>query len=180
VLTQLFLRLEEEEGEAKQQFRFMLALLLMRKRLLKMQDSVREEGREYWRLMLMSDRSIHKVWNPELAPEQVDRLSAQLTAILSGGADAIEVLEGNAEPEAPEEGDDATVEGDGTGPTEVGDQSELADPGEAASPVTADEDAGPVGEVDEAKREADATGGGGVVETADPEGWASEREDEAS
>jgi hypothetical protein len=93
VLVHLFRQLEDEESEMKQQFRFVLALLLMRKRRLKLDGTLREEGKEYWKMRLTDDQSVHKVLNPELKNEQVDRLSAQLTAILSGEVEAIEALE---------------------------------------------------------------------------------------
>ena len=102
LLTQLFLRLEEEESDVKQQFRFMLALLLMRKRLLKMAETVHEDDREYWQLMLMSDRSTHRVLNPQLSSDEVARLSAQLTAILAGEVDVAEALEWTEAPSSPE------------------------------------------------------------------------------
>jgi hypothetical protein len=93
VLTQLFLRLEDESSEVKQQFRFVLGLLLMRKRLLKFEQTLSDGDREYWQMRLVGEQSLHQVINPRLTDEQVDRLSTQLTAILSGDADAVEFLE---------------------------------------------------------------------------------------
>lgn len=93
LLTQLFLQLEEKDSEAHRQFRFVLALLLMRKRILKLDKSEREGEREYWLMRLVSDQSDHRVLNPRLGPEEVERLSGQLTAILSGDARALQSLE---------------------------------------------------------------------------------------
>lgn len=92
MLTQLFLGLEDDPSEPKQQFRFVLALLLMRKRLLRFEQAVRQGGQEYWQMRLMSDKSLHQVLNPRLNDEQIARLSAQLTALLSGEVEAMEVL----------------------------------------------------------------------------------------
>jgi hypothetical protein len=78
----------EPPSEAKQQFRFVLGLLLMRKRLLKLDGTLVKDGREYWKLRLTRDQSIHHVWNPELTVERVEQLSFQLTALLSGDVDA--------------------------------------------------------------------------------------------
>ena len=97
LLTHLFLRLEDEESEMHQQFRFVLALLLMRKRLLKYEQSTRDGEREYWQLRLASDQSVHQVINPQLTNEQVDRLGAQLLAILSGQPGAVAALDAAAE-----------------------------------------------------------------------------------
>lgn len=93
MLTHLFLRLEDEESEMRQQFRFVLALLLMRKRLLKFEETVRDGEQEYWQLRLVTEQSVHRVLNPHLTDDQVDRLGAQLTALLSGEVHAIESLD---------------------------------------------------------------------------------------
>lgn len=90
LLTQIFLRLEDELSEQSQQFRFVLALLLMRKRLLRFEQTLREDEREYWQMRLLADQSTHRVANPQLTSERVDQLGEQLLAILSGQVDAIE------------------------------------------------------------------------------------------
>lgn len=98
MLTQLFVGLEDDPSETKQQFRFVLALLLMRKRLLRFEQADREGGLEYWQMRLVADKSLHRVLNPRLTDEHIARLSAQLTALLSGEIEAVEVLEGPADP----------------------------------------------------------------------------------
>lgn len=90
LLMQLFVQLEDAESEMKQHLRFVLALLLMRKRLLKFEEAMTEEGRECWQMRAPGDGGVHRVINPRLTEEQIDRLSAQLTAILTGEADALE------------------------------------------------------------------------------------------
>ena len=94
MLTQFFVGLEDEQSETRQQFRFVLALLLMRKRLLRFEGPDREGEQEYWRMRLVSDKSLHRVLNPRLTDEHITRLSAQLTALLSGEVEAVEFLEG--------------------------------------------------------------------------------------
>jgi len=101
LLTHFFLRLEDEDSQIKQQFRFVLALLLMRKRHLKFERAVREGGLEYWQVRLVREQSEHKVLNPRLSDQEVRQLSEQLTAILNGDAEAIESL-GNPNPAGPE------------------------------------------------------------------------------
>ncbi len=93
ILAQIFMRLEDEESPPKQRFRFMLALLLMRKRMLKLEQTIKEGDQEYWLLRLMKDQSTHQVLNPQLTHEQVDRLRQQLTALLSGDVEAVESME---------------------------------------------------------------------------------------
>ena len=117
LLTQFFLKLEESDCEVRQQFRFVLALLLMRKRILRLEKAEREGEQEYWVMRLVSEQSQHRVLNPRLGAEEVERLSLQLTAILSGDAQAIESLESaepmpaeQAEPDAVEETDPSATE----------------------------------------------------------------------
>jgi hypothetical protein len=113
MLTHLFLRLEDEESEMRQSFRFVLALLLMRKRLLKYEGTSESGGHELWRMRLTTDGTLHQVVNPRLTELQVDRLSAQLTAILSGEVESLESLDGiegmdpgvEASSDAPPDGD---------------------------------------------------------------------------
>ncbi len=93
LLVTLFNRLEEDTSEMRQKFRYVLALLLMRKRLLRFERSVREDDREFWHMRLLADQSQHRILNPQLSPEEIERLSAELTAILSGDASAISAIE---------------------------------------------------------------------------------------
>lgn len=129
VLVHLFRQLEDEESEMKQQFRFVLALLLMRKRRLKLDGTLREEGKEYWKMRLTDDQSIHKVLNPELKNEQVDLLSVQLTAILSGEVEAIEALEQLAV--GPQEENDTARQSDEHPEATADPDNQAADPDEA-------------------------------------------------
>lgn len=84
ILVNFFLRLGEETEPARVQFRFVLALILMRKRLLRYEGSAVEGGAEVWRMVLMTDRSEHRVTNPRLTDEQIEGVSSQLSAILHG------------------------------------------------------------------------------------------------
>ncbi len=92
VLVHLFRKLEDEEAELKQQFRFVLALLLMRKKRLKMVKTFRQDGKEYWNMLLADDKSEHVVHNPHMTAGQIDQLSEKLKALLSGEVEVIEDL----------------------------------------------------------------------------------------
>jgi hypothetical protein len=114
LLTQLFLALESADSEPMQQLRFVLGLLLLRKRLVRMEGTVQQEGREYWQLRLLSDGGIHQVPNPQLTGEQVERLSAQLLGLLSGELDAVALAEqpaGSFEKDPAKAEDDTDVSG---------------------------------------------------------------------
>jgi hypothetical protein len=109
LLTQLFLRLEDQDSEPAQQFRFVLALLLMRKKILKYEQIVRDDDREYWQMRLVSEQSVHQVLNPRLSNEQVDRLGTQLLGVLTGEIDSVEALDrmdSNEEMPTPPESED--------------------------------------------------------------------------
>lgn len=94
-LIAFFLRLADEPETLRVQFRFVLALLLMRKRLLKYEDARRTDDGETWRMILTRDQSRHLVLNPNLTDDQIEGVSKQLTAVLHGDmgefADEIEL-----------------------------------------------------------------------------------------
>lgn len=93
ILMNLFSRLEDDSSPMRQKFRFVLALLLMRKRLLRFEQAIRNENQEYWQVRVVQEQSIQQVLNPHLSEQEIEQLSAQLTAILSGDASAITRLE---------------------------------------------------------------------------------------
>jgi hypothetical protein len=84
MLVNFFARLAEETEAVRLQFRFVLALILMRKRLLRYEQTVQDQGDEYWQMRLVRDASLHRVLNPRLTDEQIEGVSQQLGAILRG------------------------------------------------------------------------------------------------
>ncbi|MBI4717578.1 MAG: hypothetical protein HY763_07220 [Planctomycetes bacterium] len=107
MLAQFFLRLAPETEPVRVQFRFVLALILMRKRKLRYDGSRVSDGVEVWQMTLLRDQSTHRVVNPRLTDDQIAGVSAQLTAILHGdmGQWATEVMEptdGPAEDRVPD------------------------------------------------------------------------------
>lgn len=82
VLVNFFERLAGETEPLKVNFRFVLALILMRKRLLKYEETRRDAaGREVWKLRLGKE-DVHEVVNPELSDEQIQQVSGELSSIL--------------------------------------------------------------------------------------------------
>ena len=75
-------RLEDETEPVRVQFRFVLALLLMRKRILQYESSNTTDEQEVWEMRLTSDKSTHHVVNPHLTDDQIENVSQQLSAIL--------------------------------------------------------------------------------------------------
>ena len=82
MLMAFFERLEKETEQEKINFRFVLALILMRKRILKYDDTRTEDGREIWRLRIAGEKQIVEVVNPHLNEEQIEQLSSQIGEIL--------------------------------------------------------------------------------------------------
>ena len=85
MLMSFFERLENETEQEKLNFRFVLALILMRKRFLKYDATRNEGGKEIWRLRIVGDKSTDnrvEVINPHLDEEQVQQLSSQIGQIL--------------------------------------------------------------------------------------------------
>jgi len=82
MLTAFFERLGRETEQEKINFRFVLALILMRKRCLKYDATRIEDGKEIWRLRIVGDKQTLDVVNPHLDEEQIEQLSSQIGEIL--------------------------------------------------------------------------------------------------
>ncbi len=83
MLMAFFERLAGESEQEKINFRFVLTLVLMRKRRLKYDSSKIEDGKEIWRLRITGgDKEFVEVINPHLDEEQIEQLSSQVGQIL--------------------------------------------------------------------------------------------------
>ena len=82
VLLEFFERLAKETERAKINFRFVLALILMRKRILKYQRTELRHGQEIWIMGQVRQQTIHEVSNPRLDDAQITEVSQHLSAIL--------------------------------------------------------------------------------------------------
>ncbi|MFB0553381.1 MAG: hypothetical protein ACETWQ_08710 [Phycisphaerae bacterium] len=82
MLLAFFERLEKETEQEKVNFRFVLALILMRKRRLKYDTTRVEDAKEIWRLRITGEKQIVEVINPHLDEEQIEQLSSQISQIL--------------------------------------------------------------------------------------------------
>ena len=82
ILCELFERLADATEPAKINFRFVLGLILMRKRLL-IYDSTRAEAdRELWTVRMKGSEHTLDLLNPRLDEQQVKDVSQQLSEIL--------------------------------------------------------------------------------------------------
>ncbi|MFH1733057.1 MAG: hypothetical protein ABIF82_15605 [Planctomycetota bacterium] len=83
VIFDFFQRLAPEEDQpTKRNFRYILGLMLMRKKKLKFKDVVREDDREYLILRRSRTKEEHRVLNPQLTDEETEQVRQELTQIL--------------------------------------------------------------------------------------------------
>jgi hypothetical protein len=85
VLCELFERLSDVTEPSKLNFRFVLGLILMRKRMLVYENTRREGEREIWSMRLRGRDDRLDLLNPQLTEEQVMDVSRQLGEILNEG-----------------------------------------------------------------------------------------------
>jgi hypothetical protein len=83
VLSQLFERLADAHEPLKVQFRFVLGLILMRKRLIVYEGSRAEEGRDFWIVRMKGKEERLDLIDPKLTEQQIAEVSGQLGQILS-------------------------------------------------------------------------------------------------
>jgi len=82
MLMAFFDRLADQTDPERVNFRFVLALILMRKRKLKYDSSRNDLGREIWRLKVVGEDSFVDVIDPHLSEEQIEQLTSQIGQIL--------------------------------------------------------------------------------------------------
>jgi hypothetical protein len=83
VIFDFFQRLASEEDQpTKRNFRYILGLMLMRKKKLKFKDVVREGDKEYLILRRSRTKEEHRVLNPQLTDEEAEQVRQELTQIL--------------------------------------------------------------------------------------------------
>jgi hypothetical protein len=82
MLMAFFERLGLEEAQERINLRFAVALVLMRKRLLKYESSEIEGANEVWTLRVTGRDDRARVINPHLAEDQIEQLSSQIGEIL--------------------------------------------------------------------------------------------------
>lgn len=90
-----FSRLEDDSQTDRRQFRFVLALLLWRKKVLKLADTTVSSDGEVWNYTAVHDGKVYAVVRPQLDEQQMESLSEQLESLLAGDEAA---LDGGTEP----------------------------------------------------------------------------------
>jgi hypothetical protein len=83
VLCELFERLADTTEPAKVNFRFVLGLILMRKRMIIYESTRQDEGKEVWQVRFKGKDQMLDLVNPHLTEDQVGEVSQQLGEILN-------------------------------------------------------------------------------------------------
>ena len=90
MLMAFFDRLENEDDQERINFRFVLALILMRKRRLKYDSSAIREGHEILTLRVTGEKRHVEVDNPHLDETEIEQLSQQMSQVLNADLEADE------------------------------------------------------------------------------------------
>ncbi len=93
-----FRRLAEPTSPEQQQFRFVLGILLWRKKVLRFDRSDRTRDGEVWSFHIVAGDETFELPVPDLDESRLEQLSAQLDGLLSGGFDPLE----NTEQDSPD------------------------------------------------------------------------------
>lgn len=88
----IFERLEDAAQPQHVQFRFVLALLLWRKKVLRLERTVAVDARETWEFVAVQTGVAHRVVHPDADERQLEHLSAQLEQLLAGQPSDLAVL----------------------------------------------------------------------------------------
>jgi hypothetical protein len=83
VLCELFERLGNAEEPAKLNFRFVLGLILMRKRMIVYENTRHLDEKEIWQVRFRGREDLLDLINPRLGEQQVMEVSQQLSEILN-------------------------------------------------------------------------------------------------
>lgn len=88
MLFEFFKRLSDETDEAKRRLAYLVSLVLMRKRLLKFENSFAEGGESF---MIVSSKNLlenARLKTYTLSPEESDEMRARLESLFAGKLDA--------------------------------------------------------------------------------------------
>jgi len=82
LLSDCFVRLEGETDPGRVNFRYVLALLLMRGKRLKFEEVRTEAGQEFLHLRCSRTRTLHRVVNPQLTEEEMAAVQEEVFKVL--------------------------------------------------------------------------------------------------
>lgn len=98
---EFFERLEDADTPERRQLRFVLALLLWRKKVLKFDRSVATDDSEMWHFVVPRTGANHAVQRPDLDEEQLEHLGTQLEALLASQVGELSALASDSNEDQP-------------------------------------------------------------------------------
>ncbi len=101
-LDQLFVQLEGRPELSVRELRYVLCLLLMRKRRVKVEKVLRENGEESFIVKRPRDDTRYAVYVYDFEPERLDEVRAQLQAVFDGAEGPHGIRLGDEDPDAAE------------------------------------------------------------------------------
>jgi hypothetical protein len=84
LLINFFERLAGQDEPSRLNFRYVLALILMRKKLLNYLGSDRTDGVDVWRMRFKGSEEVHEVIDPGMDEDKIAEASASLGEIMQG------------------------------------------------------------------------------------------------
>ena len=84
LLVNFFERLEGQQDPSRVAFRYVLALILMRKKLLTYEGMTRRDGVEVWNMRQRGTDRTHQVVDPKLDEDRIAEVSTHLGDIMEG------------------------------------------------------------------------------------------------
>lgn len=85
LIAGFFERLDGTNDPAKICFRYVLALILLRKKILVYEGMERrDDGTEVWKMRFKGDEAIHEVVDPHMDEDKIAQVSASLSEIMEG------------------------------------------------------------------------------------------------
>ncbi len=83
VIIDFFRRLEGATEDLKINFRYILALVLMRKKLVRFEGTRRDPSGEFLKVKLRGEDTVQEVFNPNMTPEMMQQVTVEVGRILN-------------------------------------------------------------------------------------------------
>ncbi len=90
VLLELFRRLDTETDRHKLNFQFLLGLILLRKKVLRLANTHFQNGSEYLILTVPKEDRTYEVVNPRMTDEETETVRTQLAQVFEADFSAVE------------------------------------------------------------------------------------------
>ena len=83
VLIEFFERLSETEGPSRKRLQFIMAVLLLRKRLLRESKRTKRDGQSFWTVEVRRTGKCHDVVDERLSPDEIADVLSEIALVLN-------------------------------------------------------------------------------------------------